>query len=130
MTTDSSKDFVKASLKRADESIRGAKILLREGELYGAISRAYYCAFHAAKTILYTKGIKAKTHGGIRALFGEHIVKQNIMGKEFADILRDLFNARQTSDYEVYVEFSKDQVEILVKNAEYLLNTIKKLLIS
>lgn len=88
MTPESLNKFVEASLKRANEALRGARILLTEGELYGAVSRAYYCIFHAAKAVLYSRGIKAKSHPGLRSLFGEHIVKPGIMGKEFADILK------------------------------------------
>jgi uncharacterized protein (UPF0332 family) len=43
MTTEPSKKFVEVSLKRADEALRGARILLKERELYGSVSRAYYC---------------------------------------------------------------------------------------
>lgn len=120
--------FVEASLKRTDECLKGAKILLKEGELHGAVSRAYYGVFHAAKAILYTKGIKAKTHSGARALFGEYIIKPGIIGKEFADILRNLFNARQLSDYEVYAELDRDEVQMLLTQAEKFLGAVREIL--
>ena len=41
--------------------------------------------FHAAKAILFTMGVKAKTHKGVISSFGEHIVKKGILGKQFAD---------------------------------------------
>ncbi len=128
MTMEPLNKFVEASLKRADECLKGAKILFKEGELHGAVSRAYYAVFHTAKAILYTRGIKAKTHSGARALFGEHIIKPGIMGKEFADILRDLFNARQLSDYEVYAELDRDEVQTLVTQAEKFLGAVKEIL--
>jgi uncharacterized protein len=128
MTTEPSKKFVEISLQRADEALRGAVILLNESELSGSVSRAYYCVFHAAEAILYSKGIRTKTHAGLRLLFGENIIKPGIMGKEFADILRDAFSARQTSDYEVYAEISSQEVTGLVSKAGYFLETVKQLL--
>jgi uncharacterized protein (UPF0332 family) len=128
MTTEPSKKFVEVSLKRADEALRGARILLKEHEHYGSVSRAYYCVFHAAEAMLYSKGIRTKTHGGLRLLFGEHIIKPGIMGKEFADILRDAFNARQLCDYEVYAEISPEEVTGLISKAEHFLNNARELL--
>lgn len=128
MTTEPLNKFVEASLKRADECLKGARILLKEGELHGAVSRAYYGVFHAVKAILYTKGIKAKTHSGARALFGEHIIKPGVMGKEFADILGNLFNARQLSDYEVYAELDRDEVQRLLAQGGKFLGAVKEIL--
>jgi uncharacterized protein len=128
MTTEPSKKFVEVSLKRADEALRGARILLKEHELYGSVSRAYYCVFHATEAVLYSKGIRTKTHGGLRLLFGEHIIKPGIMDKEFADILRDAFSARQVSDYEVYAEIGDAEVTILINKAEHFLEAVNALL--
>ena len=126
MTTESSKKFVEVSLKRADEALRGARILLKERELYGSVSRAYYCVFHAAEALLYSKGIRTKTHGGLRLLFGEHIIRPGIMDKEYADILRDTFSARQLSDYEVYAEIGPVEVKELISKAEHFLEAVKE----
>lgn len=128
MTTEPLNKFVEASLKRANECLKGAEILFREGELHGAVSRAYYGVFHAAKAILHTKGVKAKTHSGARALFGEHVIRSGIMGEEFADILRDVFNARQLSDYEVYAELDRDEVQKLLTQADKFVGTVNEIL--
>ncbi|TET44684.1 MAG: HEPN domain-containing protein [Dehalococcoidia bacterium] len=128
MMTEPLSKFVEASLKRADECLKGAKILLKEGQLHRAVSRAYYGVFHAAKAILHTRGIKAKTHSGARALFGEHIVKPGIMGKESADILRNLSNARQLSDYEVHAELDRDELERLITQPDKFLGAVKEIL--
>ena len=128
MTTEPSNRFVEVALKRANEALRGSGILLKERELHGSVSRAYYCVFHAAEAVLYSKGIKAKSHAGLRSLFGEHIVKPGIMSREFADILRDAFSARQLSDYEVYADIGFEEVTALITRAEQFLNAAKDLL--
>lgn len=128
MTEELSNRFVEASLKRANEALRGARILLEEGELYGAVSRIYYAVFHAAKAMLYSKGFKAKSHSGLRALFGEHIIKPGIMSREYSDTLRDVFDSRQLSDYEVYAEFDRYEVGTLADKAERFLKGVSDLL--
>ncbi|MBI4333209.1 MAG: HEPN domain-containing protein [Chloroflexi bacterium] len=128
MTTGPSNKFVEVALKRADEALRGARMLLNGRELYGAVSRSYYCLFHAAEAVLYSRGIRAKSHAGLRSLFGEHIVKPGLMSREFADILRDAFNARQLSDYEVYAVIGLEEVTTLVDKAEHFVDAAKDLL--
>jgi hypothetical protein len=103
MTTDSSRRFVEASLLRAERALSSAKLLLKHGELEDAVSRAYYAMFHAARAILFSKGVKAKTHRGTISLFGEHIVKKGYLSEEYADTLRKTFDLRQKSNYELTI---------------------------
>jgi uncharacterized protein (UPF0332 family) len=62
--------------------------------------------FHAARTILFSKGVTAKTHRGTIFLFSEKIVKRGILSEEFADTLRKAFDLRQKSDYELYTQLT------------------------
>jgi len=126
MTMDSSRTFVKTSLSRAESALRSAKLLLEHGELEGAASRAYYAMFHATRAILFSKGLKAKTHKGTVSLFGEHIVKKGVLGEEYADALRKAFDLRQKSDYEIYAELDGKLVKEAVNNAEKLIAKVKE----
>jgi len=128
MTTETSRKFAKASLLRAEKALRSAKILLEHGEVEDSVSRAYYAMFHAAKAILFTMGVKAKTHKGVISSFGEHVVKKGVLDKEFADILRKAFDMRQRCDYETYAELEEELVKEVVSNAEKFVNKIKELL--
>lgn len=62
MTEETSKNYAKASLEKAEKALKSAKLLQENGELEDAASRAYYAMFHAARAILFNKGINAKTH--------------------------------------------------------------------
>jgi len=128
MTQDSSRRFVEASLLRAEKALRSAKLLLEHREPEDAASRAYYAMFHAAKAILFSKGIKTRTHKGTISLFGEHIVKKGILGEEYADALRKASDLRQKSDYELYAEPDEELVKETVNTAEKFIEKVKKLL--
>ena len=128
MTRESSKRFVEASLLRAEKALRSAKILEENGELEDAVSRAYYAMFHAARAILFSKGVKAKTHRGTISLFGEKIVKEGVLSREFADMLRKALDLRQKSDYELYAELNEELVEEVIKNAGKFVEKIEELL--
>jgi len=127
MTEETSKNYAKASLKRAEKALKSAKLLQENGELEDAASRAYYAMFHSARAILFSKGISAKTHRGTISLFSEKIVKQGILSEEYADTLRKAFDIRQKSDYELYTQLNEETVKNLIKNAEKLIKKTREL---
>lgn len=127
MTRESSKRFVEASLLRAEKALRSAKLLEENGQPEDAVSRAYYAMFHAARAILFSKGVKARTHRGTISLFGEKIVKEGVLSREFADMLRKALDLRQKSDYELYAELNEELVEEVIKNAGKFVEKIKEL---
>lgn len=128
MTMERSKNFVRASLKLADKALEGAHLLLKKDENRGAISRAYYAIFHAARAILYDKGFTSKSHHGLVSLFGKHVIQQGIMPKEFARILARALDMRQKSDYEVFAHFEENEVGELISDAEKFVKRVRELL--
>lgn len=128
MTEESSRNFVEASLERAEKALKSAKLLEENGQLEDAASRAYYAMFHAARALLFSKGVTARTHRGTISLFGEKIVKQGILHVEFADMLRKAFDLRQKSDYELYTELNAELVKEVIRNAGKLIEKVKELI--
>ncbi|MEM2914565.1 MAG: HEPN domain-containing protein, partial [Candidatus Bathyarchaeia archaeon] len=110
-------EFVRASLGRTDKALLAAKSLLEKSLLEDSVSRAYYAMSHAAQAILYTKGLKARSHAGVKSLFGEHIVKKGVIDEEFGKAFSRAFDLRQKSDYEVQAEFKIEDVEEIIKEA-------------
>jgi uncharacterized protein (UPF0332 family) len=121
-------EFAKASLRRADKALLAAKSLLEKNLLEDSISRAYYAMFHAAQAILYIKGLRAKSHAGVKSLFGEHIVKKGIIGEELGKAFSRALDLRQKSDYEIQAVFEIEHVKELIKEAEEFVNKIKEIL--
>ena len=120
-------EIEKALLQRAEKDLNSAKILFKYGEIEDAVSRAYYAMFYAAKTLLCRKNLNAKTHRGVIVLFTK-LVKDGVVEPEYADMLRKGFDLRQLGDYDVYIEFSAEEVEELIKDAEKFLKRVKEIL--
>ncbi|MGB9714630.1 MAG: HEPN domain-containing protein [Candidatus Bathyarchaeales archaeon] len=127
MTEDSTRRFVEASLKRANEALEAAMLLLENGEFRDAVSRAYYAMFHAARALLNQRGITAKTHAGIQLMFDTHIVKGNILSREYGEMFRRVFNLRQKCDYEVYAVPKRNEAEDAVAKAGKFIRKIEEL---
>jgi len=115
-------------LKRADITLRSAKLLEENGELEDATSRACYAMFHATRALLFSRGISVRTHRGTISLFGEKIVKQGVLCEESADMLTKAFDLRQKSDHELYAELNIESTKEVIKNAEKFVEKVKELI--
>ncbi len=119
---------IKDCLKRAEKSLKAARLLF-EKEIYpDAASRAYYAMHYAAKAVLLTEDISPKTHKGLVAKFSERIIR---MGKLSAKQLKELsmgLNLRIRSDYEIDFEPSKGDISKILADAEDFIDSVKKLI--
>lgn len=108
---------IKKYLERADSRIKSAEILKEAGQYNDAISRVYYSFFDAATAALLTKDLFARTHHGVIVLFEKHFVKTGKISMEVGRWLARAAEAREAADYEVYKEFTKEQVEAGIEAA-------------
>ena len=112
---------INEELEVAKRRLEAAKLLFEKGMIDDAVNRAYYSFFHAAKATLNVLGYDAKTHSGLISEFGLRIIKTNFLDKKFGQYLRRAYEMRESSDYEIGVVFSGDEVRTLIKNAEEFL---------
>ncbi|MFA4640245.1 HEPN domain-containing protein [Pyrococcus kukulkanii] len=112
----------------AEEELSSANLLLQNGKLRDAISRAYYSMFHAAKALLFMKGINPKKHSGVVMMFGLHFVDEGFIERTYAKYLASAFSLRSRADYDIYYEPSLEEAEAVVENAERFLQRIKRAL--
>lgn len=61
-------------------------------------------------------------------MFGLHFVKTGIIERELGRFYTELFDKRQTGDYDDFVDFSKEEVVSMKIPAGQLIETIEKLL--
>ena len=121
-------------IKKAKDKLSAAEILLKNNEYDDAVSRAYYCAFHAAQALLLTEGIEAGAHHGVVTLFGLHFVNTEKFDKKFGKMLNNLKDDRENGDYDVFSVIEEedaaqalDEARQFLKGAEeYLKKYLKK----
>lgn len=119
---------ISLELKRSNESLKSAKVLVKE-ELYeDSISRAYYAIFHAAKAILLTIDVEPQTHEGAIRKFGHHFVKTGLIEKEIGRIFARAQKVREKSDYDVAKEFSEEDTNEWITMAEKFVRRIQEYL--
>ncbi|WP_176237898.1 HEPN domain-containing protein [Candidatus Hakubella thermalkaliphila] len=82
------RDLIRYRLEKARETLEDAELLLSQNRLSSAVNRLYYSLFYGVLALLETKGLASSKHAGVRALFNQHFVKDNIVSKELVPPLR------------------------------------------
>ncbi|MCL1816753.1 MAG: HEPN domain-containing protein [Clostridiales bacterium] len=118
----------KYRLEQAEQCIKSAKILFLTDDYKGAANRSYYCVFHCMRSVLALEHADYKSHSAIISHFRREYVKTGKFEVKLSDILGGLFQARNDSDYEDDFDYSKEDIEEQIANAEYFLEQVREYL--
>jgi uncharacterized protein (UPF0332 family) len=91
--------IVKRLLRLAQESIRGARVLLKENFPGQAASRAYYAMFYTAQALLLSHGFSFSKHQAVISRFGQEFSKTKKFDSIYHRYLIDGFKIRNIADY-------------------------------
>ena len=122
------KDLSNVRIQKSGESLSEAKALLKAKHFSGSANRSYYCIFHAMRSVLAIEPIDFKKHSAVISHFRKNYIatgKFGKIGERLSDIITDLFEVRDRSDYEDFFVISKQEVIEQVENAEYFLEQVK-----
>ncbi len=90
-------------ISKAETALSGARLLLSAGDTDGACNRAYYAMFDAAHAALRAAGMElsdspVKTHNGLTAMFGQHLVRTRMLDAEHGGNLNRVQSLRLLAD--------------------------------
>lgn len=119
-------------MSKAMRACASARVLLDLGDVDGACNRAYYAMFDAARAALLASGAPVeahigKTHSGLIAAFGLHLVKDGPISKEMGRLLKRAEEIRLVSDYQGESVEPEDAWEML-RQAEVFIEAMQPLL--
>ena len=110
-----------ALFMRASESLRAARIMIREDLANIAASRAYYALFYVAEALLLHRGLAFSSHSAVIAAFGKEFAKSEAFDPKFHRYLIASQSLRQTGDYGVEQNVSLSQaIQVAVWADEFL----------
>nr|RNF64922.1 HEPN domain-containing protein [Acidithiobacillus sulfuriphilus] len=116
-------------MSKAVRARASARALLDLDDVDGACNRAYYAMFDAARAALLASGAPVqpdigKTHSGLIAAFGLHLVKNGPIPKELGRLLKRAEEIRLVADYKGdSVEF--DDAREMVEQAEIFVDAMR-----
>ncbi|OFX58055.1 MAG: hypothetical protein A2046_15605 [Bacteroidetes bacterium GWA2_30_7] len=129
MNQDDRKELIFYRITKAKEIFAEIDLHLKNELWNTAVNRLYYACFYAVSALLLKNNISAKTHAGARLMLGMHFIKTGIISKEFGKFYSDLFDLRQTGDYEDFKDNKKEDVIDLIEPAKKLISEIEKLIV-
>ena len=102
-----------------------------QNELWNtAVNRLYYACYYAVSALLINSEIETKTHAGVRRMLALHFTKNEKLSVHWNTFFSDLFDYRQTSDYSDFIDFNRETVEELHKQAVSFVKVITELIVS
>ena len=88
----------------------------------------YYTCYYMVSALLLKSGLSSHTHGGTIGLFGLHFIKTGIVSSELGKFYSQLYELRQTGDYDDWKVITEADVIPLVPTVEVFLETLEGLI--
>jgi uncharacterized protein (UPF0332 family) len=121
-------DLINYRTKRSVETLNEAKTMMSNGYWNASVNRIYYSCYYVVSALLLVKSIETGSHKGIRQMFGLHFVQTGLVSKEDGRFFSDLYDRRQTGDYDDFVLYEEETVHILYGQAERFISRIINLI--
>ncbi|OAV65172.1 HEPN domain protein [Bacteroidales bacterium Barb6XT] len=117
-------------VQKAKDTLHEAKGNIELGFWTTAANRLYYACYYMAGALLIKNGYFAHTHSGVIRLLGQHFISEGIISKELGKFYSQLFELRQTGDYDDWRIIEESDVQVLIKPAEDFIKTVEEIILS
>lgn len=121
-------DLSKYRLERSREMLATAKRDAAAEDYASANNRAYYCIFHAMRSVLALDGEDYKKHSAVISRFSALYLKTDALPREYSKLISNASLIRNKSDYEDFYLCSVEDTKRLISGAEGFLNTVSEYL--
>lgn len=124
MKTQITRAMVQKEIEAAQSDLNDARASLDQNKLKWATIQGYYSMFHCARSLLYSKGYREKSHYALSVAVGE--LFSNDLDTVMIDAFRNAMDLRQEADYGL--KFSNEGAIETIENAGLFLAKVKEIL--
>ena len=122
------KELVKYRLEKANNTLDEISVLVDNKFYRTAANRLYYACYYAVIALLINDGYETHTHSGAKTMLGLYYIKKNRIQKLYGKVYQQLFDLRQTGDYEDWINIDEEDIQPLVEPASQFIAAIESLL--
>ena len=117
-------DLIQYRKSRSLDTFKEAETMISSGYWNASVNRIYYACYYAVSGLLLMKTIETNSHKGIRQMFGLHLVQTGLVSKEDGRFFSDLYDRRQTGDYDDFFLYDEETVLSLFNQAKGFIERI------
>lgn len=104
-------------MERARETLFEAQVQMDNALWRVAVNRLYFACFYAITALLVTKDDYPKTHKGLKQRFALLFVTTKVVPLHLADTFSELFDRRNSGDYDDFFDVDRSTVDRLQWNS-------------
>jgi len=124
-------ELIKYRLEEAEDSIKEAEVLLKEGmSMRAVMNRLYYAMFYAVLALLQEKGMGTSKHAGAISLFDREFIKKGVFDEKLSKILHRAFELRQKGDYMEQAEVTQSDVDEMLPETKEFVRKVRMYLLT
>ena len=121
-------DLIAYRLQRSNETLKEADYNAEGGYYNAAVNRLYYACYYSASALMVSNNLEASSHKGIKSMLGLKFITTGRLEPKYGRIYQQLFENRQSGDYEDFVYCDKELYDTLRPQAEDFVKTISNLI--
>ena len=122
------KALVALRVQKAHDTWKETQEIIASELWHAAANRMYYACYYITSALLISKGYNPTTHTGVIRLLGLHFVSTGLLEPEMGKLYQQLFELRQTGDYDDWIVVGEDDVlpksKLIVNYFEAIINLI------
>lgn len=124
MTDEERNAITKYRTEKAIQTLEDAKQIAEIKRWSSAVNRLYYSIYYAATALLISNGHISRTHSGMMSLLNQYYLTTGILTKEDSKLIKRLFDLRQESDYDDFIDVDEEDVMHYLPEVETLVQKI------
>ena len=125
MKSSDTNDLIQYRITRAKETLQEVDAMVENEFWNAAVNRLYYSCYYAVSALLLKNEIKSQTHSGTRQMLGLHFIQTEKLNRNLGKFYSDLFEKRQTGDYDDFIEYDKETLNYLIPLANELIKEVE-----
>ena len=122
-------ELIQYRLKQAGDTVKEVRVLVENNLIKIAVNRVYYGMFYMLSALALKYGYQTSKHLQLIGWFNKHFIKTGRIDPKYGKMVNDAFENGSDSDYGVFVEFSRNDITIMVEELESFITTLKNIII-
>ena len=125
---DDRNSLINYRLEQANETINDVQLLIDNDRYRAAVNRIYYGMFYSLLALGLAYQFETSKHSRLIGWFNKNFIHKGSIEPQYGEYINQAFNARSKGDYDLYVDFEKDDVVEMFGEMQDFISRIKKYL--